>query len=384
MVTFDVAVVGLGALGSAAAYHAAARGVKVIGFEQFEFGHVRGASHDTSRIFRTSNPLPEQVALARSALEDWRKLEAQCGQELLTITGGLVFFPRDQASDGQGLNDFVKSLKAEDMPYELLSSQDVMARWPNFNLAPDNVDAVYTKDTGIIHASKSVTAMQFVARFNGAILKEKTTVERIVPSSDGGEISIHTSKGQFHAKKVILATDAWSNKLLEPLNAQVPLTIMQEQVTYFKPEDATGFTPDQFPVWIWFGEKSFYGFPAYGEPTIKVAEDASGNTTTLESRTFAVSPKLLSELTNFTQALIPAKGGISRTITCQYTIPPKRQLIMSPLNKHRNVILGMGAALGFKYAPAIGRVLAELAIYGKSTEDIVNFAVPRSVGDSKL
>lgn len=383
MDTFDVAVVGLGALGSAAAYHAALRGVKVIGFEQYEFGHVRGASHDTSRIFRTSNPLPEQVALARSALKDWRKLEAQCGQDLLTITGGLVFFPRGQISQGQTLDDFVESLKAEKMPYELLSAEEVAARWPQFNLAP-NVDAVYTKDTGIIHASKSVTAMQFVARFHGATLKEKTTVERIVPSSDGSGVTLNTSKGQFHARKVILATDAWSNKLLEPLNAQIPLTIMQEQVTYFKPEDASGFAPEHFPVWIWFGDKSFYGFPTYGEPTIKVAEDASGNTTTLETRTFTVSPKLLGELTSFTGGLIPGKGGISRTITCQYTIPPNRQLIMSPLNKHRNIVVGMGAALGFKYAPAIGRVLAELAIDGKSSEDIANFAIPKAVGESKL
>lgn len=75
MESFDIAVVGLGALGSAAAYHAAARGAKVIGLEQYEFGHVKGASHDTSRISRTSNPLPEQVALSKSALNDWRKLE---------------------------------------------------------------------------------------------------------------------------------------------------------------------------------------------------------------------------------------------------------------------------------------------------------------------
>lgn len=383
MESFDIAVVGLGALGSAAAYHAAARGAKVIGLEQYEFGHVKGASHDTSRIFRTSNPLPEQVALSKSALKDWRKLEEQSGQELLTMTGGIVFFPRS-STNAQGLNDFIRSLEAEKMPYELLNAQDVVQRWPQFQLPPD-VDAVYTHDSGILHASKSVTAMQFLARFDGAILREKTTVNRVVPSGDGGYL-IETSKGQIRANKVILATDAWSNKLLEPLGAQIPLTIMQEQVTYFQPEPGVvdAFSPQDFPVWIWFGEKSFYGFPTYGEATIKVAQDTSGNYMTPDTRTFKPCPKLLSDLTKFTKSLIPAKGSVSRTITCQYTITPDRQLIMCPLEKHPGIILGLGAALGFKYAPAIGRVLAELAIDGESIEDIANFKVPRSVQESKL
>lgn len=384
METFDIAVVGLGALGSAAAYHAAASGAKVIGLEQYEFGHVKGASHDTSRIFRTSNPLPEQVALARSALQGWRKLEAQSGQELLTMTGGLIFFPRD-AGNTSRVDGFIKSLDAENMPYELLSAHGVAKRWPQFKLPP-NVDAVYTQDTGILHAAKAVMAMQFMARFNGATLREKTTVNRISPGKDGNGFFVETSKGPLRAAKVILATDAWSNKLLRPLDTEIPLTVMQEQVTYFQPEPevVSAFAPEKFPVWIWFGEKSFYGFPTYGEPTVKAAQDLSGNYMTPETRTFKPSPKLLSELTRFTGALIPAKGNASRTITCQYTITPDRQLIMCPLEKHPGIILGLGAALGFKYAPAIGRVLAELAIDGKSSEDIANFRIPRTIQKSML
>lgn len=381
---FDVAVIGLGALGSGAAYHAALKGAKVIGFEQYEFGHVKGASHDTSRIFRTSNPLPEQVALAKSALKDWRDLEARCGQELLTITGGVVIFPRD-GSNPRGLSEFVQSLEANKMPYKLLSVQEVNSRWPRFRLPP-KVDVVFTEDSGVVHASKTVTAMQFMARAHGAVLKEKTTVDRIIPKADGGEgVLVETSKGRFRARKVILATDAWSNKLLEPLGVPIPLTVMQEQVTYFKPEVIDGFEPQNFPVWIWLGERAFYGFPSYGEPTIKAARDYSENYTSPETRTFTPSTELLSELVDFTQGIIPTKGQISRTVTCQYTIPPGRQMIMAPLAKHPEIVLGLGAALGFKYAPAIGRVLAELAIDGKSTEDVSNFGIPgQTLVSSKL
>ncbi|KAK4502209.1 hypothetical protein PRZ48_005634 [Zasmidium cellare] len=94
MSQYDVVIVGLGALGSAAAYHAAKKGAKVLGLEQFGLGHVHGASHDTSRIVRTSYNTPEYVALAKSAYKDWAVLEAEAKQKLLTITGGLILLPK--------------------------------------------------------------------------------------------------------------------------------------------------------------------------------------------------------------------------------------------------------------------------------------------------
>lgn len=115
------------------------------------------------------------------------------------MTGGIVFFPGN-STNAQGLNDFIRSLDAEKMPYELLSAQDVVQRWPQFELPP-GVDAVYTHDFGILHASKSVTAMQFLARFSGAILREKTKVNRVVPRNGDGGYLIKTSKGQLHAKR---------------------------------------------------------------------------------------------------------------------------------------------------------------------------------------
>ncbi|KAM5341314.1 hypothetical protein ACJ41O_014345 [Fusarium nematophilum] len=381
---FDVAVVGLGALGSAAAYHAALKGVKVIGFEQFELGNVRGASHDTSRIVRTSYGQPEYVALARSAYKDWRDLEKRTDQELLTITGGLIFFPRGE-KDAHGMfsvTEYAKSLEVNNVEFEVLNSAQVRERWPQFNV-PEDVDAVYTADSGIAHASRSVSAMNFLARGYGATIKEMTRVDGVTPDPSGGVV-IETSKGKFHAGKVILATDAWTNKLLAPLDAEIPLTVMQEQVTYFKPTETAPFNIKRFPVWIWGGNPSFYGFPSYGETTIKAGRDTSYNYMGPDERTFVHSPKLLKELTAFMDGLIPKKGEPLRTLTCQYTITPDRQFIISPLEKHRDIILALGAAHGFKFAPAIGRVAAELAIDGKSSDDVSKFGIPRQVGTSKL
>lgn len=301
---FDVAVVGLGVLGSAAAYQAALRGKKVVAFEQFELGHVRGASHDTSRIVRTANASPQYVSLAKSAYGDWANLEKATDQKLLTITGGVMFFPEGATPPRV---DYTTSLDTKNVPYEVLDSNQVNKRWPQFNI-PRTVETVYTADTGIAHAAKTVLAMQSLARTNGALLKEHTRVDRVTPKKSGMGVVIETSKGQFHAAKVILTTDAWTNKLLAPLGAHIPLTVMQEQVTYFKLTDEQAWEPGRFPVWIWGGDPCFYGFPSFGEPTIKVARDTSNNLMTPEQRTYVHSPQLLEQLCSFMGNFIPTRA----------------------------------------------------------------------------
>lgn len=380
MQQFDVAVVGLGALGSAAAWQASRKGAKVIGFEQFELGHVRGASHDTSRIVRTSYDTPEYVALAKAAYKDWAELEEAAGIKLLTITGGLAFLEKGGTPSA---NDFTRSLDANNVPYELLSAAQVKQRWPQFNPS-DNTDTVYTADTGLAHAAKSVAAMQNLARSLGAVIKERTEVSRITPQPTGG-VTLSTSAGTFHASKVILATDAWTNKLLAPLNATIPLTIMQEQVTYYKPTDPSAFTysptptnpSSNFPVWLTLGAKNFYGFPTFGEPTIKAARDRSENIIPgPESRSFVHSPALLDELTQFIDDLMPDPGRQTlRTVTCQYAITPEREFVISPLKRYPDVLVALGAGHAFKFAPAIGRVAAELAVEGRTQEDISRWGI---------
>ncbi|KAL1597944.1 hypothetical protein SLS60_008432 [Paraconiothyrium brasiliense] len=371
MENYDVAVVGLGALGSGAVYHASIKGAKVIGFEQFELGHVRGASHDTSRIVRKSYGAPEYVALAISSYKDWAELEKRTEQQWLTVTGGITMFPKGSPNLASSYTD---SLDACNVPYQLLTPEEIKKRWPQFNV-PEGVETVYTADTGIVHASRAVAEMQFQARIAGAVLKDRTRVDKLIPDDTG--VIIETSKGRYHARKVIIAADAWANKLLAPLGAEVPLDVMQEQITYFKPSDPDAYEPELFPVWVWAGENWFYGFPAYGEPTLKAGRDVSYNRMTPEQRTFIHSEELLKELTGLMENIIPGKGQTLRTITCQYTITPNRQFIISPLEKHKDIILALGAGHAFKFGPTIGRVTAELAIDGKTSDDISQFGLPK-------
>lgn len=367
METFDVAVVGLGALGSAATYQLARRGVRVVAFEQYELGHVRGSSHDTSRIIRTSYGAPQYVRLAQSAYRDWADFEQVAGERFTTRTGGLVFLPTDGPFAAA---DFASSLSETDVPYELLDSAEVAARWPQFRL-PANVETIYTADSGIVHASRSVAALQMQARAYGAVIRDRTPVERLTPGPGG--VVVHTPTGDVRARKVVVAADAWINTLLEPLGASIPLVVMQEQVTYFKPSDPGQYDRERFPVWIWEDEHCFYGFPTYGEPTIKAARDVSENIMSPEERTFEPSPELLAELTEFMGRTIPGSGRALRTVTCQYALTPDRRFVLGPVAEHPDIIVGLAAGHGFKFTPAIGRVLAELALDGESSDDVSQF-----------
>jgi sarcosine oxidase len=374
METFDVAVVGMGALGSAAAYHLARKGANVVAFEQFELGHVRGASHDTSRIIRTSYGAPEYVRLAQSAYKDWADFEKVAGEQFVTVTGGLIFIPTDGPYSAA---DFTTALDSEGVPYELLSPAEVAARWPQFAL-PANVETVFTADSGIVHAARSVAALQMQARAHGAIIRDRTPVTKLTPGASG--TIVHTPNGDVLARKVILAADAWTNTLLEPLDAAIPLITMQEQVTYFKPAEPEAFDRELFPVWIWEDVECYYGFPTFGEPTIKAARDKSDNLMTPAERSYVPSPELLEQLTSFMGATIPGSGDALRTVTCQYAITPDRNFVLGPLEEHPDIIVALGAGHAFKFTPAIGRILAELAVDGETSDDISTFAVPSRSG----
>jgi len=373
MEEFDVAVVGLGALGSAAAYHLAGRGARVVAFEQYELGHVRGASHDTSRIVRTSYGSAAYVRFAQAAYREWASLEAATGERLLTVTGGVVFIPDTGPYDAA---DFARSLSESGVPFELLGPDEVRGRWPQF-VVPTGVTCVYTPDSGIAHAARTVATLQMHARMRGADLRDRTRVDRLLP--DAGGVVVRTSGGDVRARRVVVAADAWTNELLEPLGIRIPLEVMQEQVSYFAPSEPEAFDRDRFPVWIWEDEECFYGFPTYGEPTVKAARDVSEIHMTPAERTFVPSPERTAELAAFLTATLPGSGPLLRTVTCQYALTPDRRFLIGPLVEQPDIVVALGAGHAFKFTPAIGLALAELALGGETTDDLTAFAVDATV-----
>jgi sarcosine oxidase len=371
----DVAVVGLGALGSATAYQLARRGLSVVGLEQFELGHVRGASHDTSRILRRTYHVPHYVRLADAAYRDWEDLERAAQERFVTTTGGVTLCTPESSIRA---DHYARSLSDQDVPFEILEARQLASRYPQFRVA-DDVLAVVQDDSAVVPAGRSTAVLQMLARAHGATIRGECPVSAIEPGTDA--VTLFTAGGLVTASKVVVCADAWTNKLLAPLGAALPLVSTLEQVSYFAPEDPSRFAPGAFPVWIWADEPCYYGFPTYGEPSIKAARDNSGISFAVEDRSFEPVPQRLQELIEFMHALVPAKGRHLRTVTCQYTLTPDRDFVLGPLGDHPDVLVALGAGHAFKFTPTIGRVMADLAMTGTTDEDLSAFSPDRFLSD---
>lgn len=373
MEEFDAIVVGLGALGSAAACRLAERG-SVLGLEQFELGHDRGASEDHSRIIRLSYHTPAYVRLAKRAYEAWAEIERDTGEPLIVRTGGLDLWPPNAAIP---MADYTSSLSAEQVAFDALDAGEVMRRWPQWLLDDDTL-AVFQPDAGIAPAARCNDAHRRLAVDRGADLRPNSPVTAIHPSA--GEVEVETPDARFRANRLILTTDAWTNDLLASLGLHLPLTSTQEQVTYFAAPDPTTFAPERFPIWIWMDEPSFYGLPTYGLPGPKVAQDCGGNPVTPSTRTFETDPDNLARVTTFVNRHLPsALGPVIETKTCLYTLTPDRDFVIDAVPGHPEVLVALGAAHAFKFAAVIGRALADLATVGTTDLDLSPFRIARPI-----
>jgi sarcosine oxidase len=371
--TYDVAVVGLGAIGSAAAYACARRGAAVVGFERFELGHERGASHDHSRIIRLSYHTDWYVELAKQAYAAWATVERDCGEQLVLRTGGIDLFPQGAAIDGA---PYEAAMRAAGVGFDVLDGAGARERWPQFAVA-DDVRVLYQHETGIVAAARATAALQSLACSNGAELRERTPVHAIEPRER--DVVIVTDGGTVRAAHVVVACDAWANDLLGPLGHALPLTVLREQLTYFASDRLADFAPDRFPVWIWMDDPSFYGFPVFGEPAVKAAEDCGGFEVDPGTRDFEPDPRMEQRLDLFTHALLApgAIGAPLRTKTCLYTLTPDRDFVLDRLPDAPRVSVALGAAHGFKFAAWFGRALAQLALDGGTSARIAPFAIDR-------
>jgi len=355
--SYDAIVIGLGGIGSAAAYRLAARGARVLGVEQFDLGHDRGASQDESRIIRLSYHRPEYVELAKDAFAAWREIEAASGDRVLTITGGLDLAPPDAPEQ---IEDYATAMTAAGVDFDWLDTADLARRWPQWRL-DEGTRGLFQAAAGIADPSVGNVAHQRLARAHGAELVERTKVTAI--REHRGELAVETADGgRFATGAAVVACDAWTNDLLGPLGHPLPLRVTREQVTWFEPADAAAFEPGRFPIWIWLGEPSFYGFPTHRGRGPKVGQDIGGRETTADGRSFEPDPDYLARVEGFLRAHLPGALGPARTKTCLYTLTPDRDFVLDCLPEAPGVAVALGAAHGYKFAALFGRLLADLAL----------------------
>lgn len=372
---YEYIVLGLGGIGSAAAYWLSRRaGRDVLGLEQFELGHVRGESQDHSRIIRLSYHAPNYVRLAMRAYESWAQVSADAKEDMVLETGGLDFGPVESAIP---LSTYMQAMDACGVPYEHLQAQEIRHRWPQFQVG-DGIHGIYQEKTGLAKAAIANAAHQRLAREHGATLLDRTPVKSF--REVHGEIEVVTEAGPFRCRRLVVAGGPWSNRALEHAEIKLPLQVTQEQVTYFASPHTKEFEPGRFPTWIWMDDPCYYGFPVFGEFAVKVAQDAGGKPVTADTRTFEPDPENFARVEGWMKQYLPTGlGPVLYTKTCLYTLTPDRDFVIDRLPSMPAVACAIGAGHAFKFASVIGRILSELSIDETTPSDIGAFKVDRPI-----
>jgi sarcosine oxidase len=372
---FDVIVVGCGGLGSGATYHAAKRaGAGVLGLEQFALGHDRGSSQDHSRIIRLSYHDPAYTALMPAAYRLWAELEAESGVQVVLKTGGLDIGLRTTTGT-KDIDHCAASMDAYGIPYDDLTAEEVMRRFPQFTL-PEEARGLYQAESGLVDARKANAAHIALARLHGATVRDQCPVRAV--HARGDSVEVVTDDATYTAAHVVIAAGAWTNSVLASLGVQWPITVTEEQVTYFATPYIRDFSPDRFPIWIWRGPEGFYGFPVYGEVATKAGQDVGGDEVTAETRTFEPNPRTHARLMTFLERHIPRfVGPVLYTKTCLYTMPPDRHFVIDAVPGHPNVTVAVDGGHAYKFATLIGRILSDLALDGRTDHSIETFRADR-------
>ncbi len=372
---FDVVVCGLGAMGSAALAHLARRGKRVLGFERHQPGHDRGSSHGLTRIIRLGYfEHPSYVPLLRHAYRLWRELEQASGQKLLHITGIAEIGPPESAL----VTGTLRCAAMHGLRHELLPAPDLMRRFPAFRVPRDFVGVVQP-DGGILKAEASLLAQLALAAAAGADIRSGESVRAVEPRA--GCVRIVTDRGSVEAGAAIVAVGPWVQTLLPALTA--PLRVTRQVMAWFEPTDAQLFPPGRMPVFMIESRHGLhYGIPADAslQPGIKIAKhhhreetvDPAAYDQTVRSDDEALIRAALAE------HLPAANGRLIAAKTCLYTTTPDGHFLIDRLPGASNIIVASPCSgHGFKFAPVIGEILADLAITGTTSHDIARFSLAR-------
>lgn len=362
MKTYDVIVLGLGGVGSAAAFHLCQRDLRVLALDRFEPGHDRGSSHGHTRIIRKAYfEHPDYVPLLDRAYQLWHELEIACGRQLYYPVGLLEVGP----PDGVVYPGVLASARQHDLAIETVSATECAERFPGF-VIPAGSKAVFERDAGYLLVEACVQAHADLARAAGAELE--TSTEVIGWRREGNGVAVETSTGTYAAAALVIAAGPWSDRLLQPF--PLPLRVVRKHLHWFASKtdqyDAHRGCPGFFyetPAGY------FYGFPAVDARGVKVAEHSGGERLDDPlNASRAIDPQDRTRVSEFLQEHLP---GVSREATehavCFYTLSPDEHFVVDRHPGFPQVCLAAGlSGHGFKFTSVLGEILAELVIDGRS------------------
>ncbi|XP_071511160.1 monomeric sarcosine oxidase-like [Diadema antillarum] len=376
---FDYIVVGCGGVGSGAVYWLAKRcGKRVLGLEQFNLGHDHGGSQDHSRIIRLAYSNPAYIPLARGTYEAWGEAERESGIQLVFKTGGLDICKRNTPGQ-EVIEKFAKAMTEQNVPFERFEGESIRSKFPQLNPTPEWI-TLYQKDGGLVDAAMGNAVHIQLARKHGATILENAGVMNIV--KQGNLTKVCTARGDFLCRKVVITAGAWMNEVLSSVGVKIPLTVTQEQVTYYATPHIKEFTKDKCPVFNFHKASAAepYLLPIHGNTGFKIGLDVGGPVVTARTRNYTPDPKREKLTSDYLKELCPrALGPILLTKTCLYALTPDRHFVIDNCRKtgYPDVIFCCGAGNAYKFAAGFGKILSQLAIDGRTDYDISMFNMDR-------
>jgi sarcosine oxidase len=373
---YDVIVIGLGGMGSAAAYHLARRGTRVLGLEKFTPAHDRGSSHGGSRIIRQSYfEDPAYVPLLLRAYELWEELAGLSGLEVYKMTGGLFIGPPECLTVAGSL----RAAREWSLDHEVFDAPEIRRRFPTFTPGADDV-AVYEAKAGFARPEMTVQAHIDLAAREGATLRFG---EEVTGWSDGPRgVTVTTGSGTYTAGQLVICPGAWAPELLTDLG--IPITIERQVLYWLDPAGGIGPFEDH-PIYIDENAsgQQIYGFPAIDGPAggVKTAFFRKGQVCTPDTIDRTVRAREVDEMRDRVTQLLPALSGPAvHTATCMYSNTPDEHFVITRPHDYDNVTVACGfSGHGFKFVPVVGEVLADLATTGATAHPIGLFDPRRLV-----
>ena len=341
MLNVDHVVIGAGVMGCATARALAKDGKKVVLLEQFRLGHRKGSSHGRSRIFRFSYPDPEFVTMAQESLGLWRDLEREADTELLHTTGGLDCGPH--------ISDNAAALESCGAPFEMIDGREASKRFSDLTFQPET-PVLFQPDSGVIYADAAIASFVTSAMDSDADVHEDREVIAIEPASDSAVV--RTPGGDFRGDSIVVTAGPWAKKLLGPLGITLPVRPTRETVAYF------GCDTSRLPTVVEWGDPSIYALASPGQG-LKVGEHIAGPVADPDEEQ-PFSAESVERLKAWVADRYPNAEPEPRLAeTCFYTNTKDESFV---LERHGSIVVGSACSgHGFKFAPLIGRRLADLA-----------------------
>jgi sarcosine oxidase len=371
--SFDAIILGLGAMGSAAAYHLARRKQRVLGLDRFTPPHTFGSSHGQTRIIREAYfEHPLYVPIVQRAYENWAELERASGQILFQQTGGLMIGP----PEGILFSGAKRSAEIHHLSYEVLATGDIRRRFPAFH-PTEEMAAIWEPAAGIVFPERCIAAHLQMALQHGATLQYDEPALKW--ERDGEGVRVSTAKGEYYASRLLLSAGAWFNQLVAELN--LPLVIERQVLLWFAPKtQAEHFAPQHCPIYIWEHEpdRIIYGFPDLGDG-VKVGIHHEGEQTNPDHVRREVGADDVEAMRVILRRIMPAIDTTPRaTAVCLYTTTPDAHFLLDFHPECPQVLLAsLCSGHGFKFSSAFGEILADLLLEGRSRFDLSLFRLQR-------